>query len=174
MAHKTLIGLTILTVASAAWGQLDADSLRVLENRQPDNRTVIGGGNELLSAGAEAIRYGRYDDGIRLTLMGLDRPGNSDYIRAAALSNLCAAHAGKNEPDQAIEYCAESIGINEANWRAWSNRSYAYWLKGMYREATVDLDTATSINPGARQVAQIRGMLNEAGLRPHVIMEDHQ
>lgn len=174
MAHKTLIGLTMSISTGVALAQLDPATLRALENRQPDNRTVLGGGNELLSAGAEAIRYGRYDDGIRLTLMGLERPGNSDHIRAAALSNLCAAHAGKNEPDQAISYCGESIDINERNWRAWSNRSYAYWLKGMYQEAAADLDTATAMNPDARQVAQIRGMLNEAGLRPNVIMEDHQ
>lgn len=174
MAHKVLIGLAILSCSGASVAQLDPSTLRTIENRQPDNRTVLGGGNELLSAGAEAIRYGRYDDGIRLTRMGLERPGNSDYIRAAALSNLCAAHAGKNEPDPAIRYCGESIQINEANWRAWSNRSYAYWLKGMYPEATVDLETATALNPDARQIFQIRGMLNEAGLRPRVIMEDHQ
>lgn len=174
MALKSLIGLTICICSGSAMAQRDLEAARAMEGRQPDNRIVIGGGNELLSAGAEAMRYGRYDDGIRLTLMGLDRPGNSDQIRAAALSNLCAAHAGKNEPDQAIRYCGESIEINRNNWRAWSNRSYAYWLKGMYAEATVDLEMATSINPDARQVFQIRGMLNEAGLRPRVIMEDHQ
>ena len=166
MAHNALIGL-ILSISSGA-------AIAQLEGRQPDSRIVLGGGNELLSAGAEAIRYGRYDDGIRLTLMGLERPGTTDTIRAAALSNLCAAHAGKNEPDQAIRYCGESIEINQRNWRAWSNRSYAYWLKGMYAEANVDLEAAMAINPGARQVFQIRGMLNEAGLRPNVIMEDHQ
>ena len=172
MTHKALISLAICLCSGSALAQTDA--LRALPSRQPNSSTVFGGGNELLNAGAEAIRYGRYDDGIRLTLMGLDRPGTSDHTRAAALSNLCAAHAGKNEPDQAIEYCGQSLELNEHNWRAWSNRSYAYWLKGMLDEATVDLEAAMAINPGARQIFQIRGMLNEAGLRPHVIMEDHQ
>ena len=172
MNRKALICLTLVICSGSALAQPDA--LRSMQNRQANSSTVFGAGNELLAAGAEAIRYGRYDDGIRLTLMGLDRPGNSEHTRAAALSNLCAAHAGKNEPDQAIRYCGESIELNEHNWRAWSNRSYAYWLKGMYDEATVDLETAMGINPSARQIFQIRGMLNEAGLRPHVIMEDHQ
>ena len=174
MAHKLVVGLVIFGLSHAVSAQLDAQSVRTLENRQPDNRTVIGGGNELLSAGAEAIRFGRYEDGIRLTQMGLERPGTTDILKAAALSNLCAAFAGKNEPDEALRYCGESLQINERNWRAWSNRSYAYWLKGMYDEATGDLQAATDINPQARQLAQIRGMLNEAGLRPSVIMEDRQ
>jgi hypothetical protein len=44
----------------------------------------------------------------------------------------------------------------------------------MYSEATFDLDAAAAINPDARQVEQLRGMINERGLRPRVIMEDHQ
>lgn len=176
MCSKPLICLAALslTVAASAQGQRAEERIRVLENRQPDNRIVIGGGNTLLAAGAEAIRYGRYDDGIRLTLMGLERPGNSERNRSAALSNLCAAHAAKEEPDIAIEYCTESLELDPDNWRALSNRSYAYWLKAMYPEATVDLEAATAINPRARQISQIRGMLNEAGLRPRIIMEDHQ
>jgi tetratricopeptide (TPR) repeat protein len=173
MYRKFLICLAFLSPC-VAMGQLPHDELRVLENRQPDNRTVIGVGNSLLAAGAEAIRYGRYDDGIRLTLMGLERPGNSDHNRSAGLSNLCAAHAAKDEPDIAIQYCTESLDINDSNWRALSNRSYAYWLKEMYQESSKDLEAATAINPRARQISQIRGMLNEAGLRPRVIMEDHQ
>jgi hypothetical protein len=44
----------------------------------------------------------------------------------------------------------------------------------MYAEATFDLDAAAAISPKARQVLQIRGMINEAGLRPRITMEDHQ
>ena len=46
------------------------------------------------------------------------------------------------------------------------NVDYAYYLKGMYAEATFDLDSATAINPKARQVEQLRGMINERGLEP--------
>jgi len=148
--------------AGSAWAQPE---------RIVDNRTVLGA-DEYLSAGAEAIRAGRYDDGIRLTEIGLGRsprPGD----RAAALSNLCAAHAAKGEPDRAIEHCTESIAINPRNWRAYSNRSYAYYLKGMYRDAREDLQAAIAINPEARQIAVIQGMINEEVLRPRVIMEDH-
>ena len=35
-------------------------------------------------------------------------------------------------------------------------------------------DVSAAINPDAKQVIQLRGMSNEVGLRPRVIMEDHQ
>ena len=139
-----------------------------------DNRTIIGSGNEFLSAGSFAIRVGQYDEGIRLTELGLTRYHPSMQDRASAFSNLCAAWAAKGDPDRAIEYCDRSLGLSSNNWRAYSNRSYAYFLKGMFSEATLDLDSAAAINPDARQVRQIRGMINEQGLRPRVIVEDHQ
>ncbi len=139
---------------------------------QADSRTVIGVVNEYLAAGAEAIRVKQYDEGIRLTKIGLGRPA-SPRDRSAGLSNLCAAHAAKNEPDLAIGYCTESIGINNANWRAFSNRAYAYYLKRMFDEADADLVVALSINPDAKQMPQIRGMMNERRLRGRVTTEEH-
>jgi tetratricopeptide (TPR) repeat protein len=166
MARVLVSGVAVCLGASVGWAQVDTQ-------RQPDSRTVIGGGNELLMAGAEMIRAGHYDDGIRLTTLGLDRsPSIAD--KAAALSNLCAAHAAKGDPDLAITFCTESLEISENNWRAYSNRSYAFYLKGMYAQANADLEMAASISPNARQVAQIRGMINERNLRPSVIMEDHR
>ncbi len=162
MGRNLFIGVTFLLVANTSWAQL------------ADNRTILGAGNEFLSAGSFAIRMGQYDEGIRLTNLGLTRYQPSRSDRASALSNLCAAHAAKGEPDIALPYCDESIEMNDRNWRAFSNRAYAYFLKGMLNEATLNLDRAADINPDARQVVQIRGMINEVGLRPRVIMEDHQ
>ena len=55
--------------------------------------------------------------------------------------------------------------------RAYSGRVY---LKGRYRLADADLKKAIAINPNARQMATIRGMLNERTLQPSVILEEHQ
>jgi hypothetical protein len=41
-------------------------------------------------------------------------------------------------------------------------------------QAHSDLRTATEINPSARQLATIQGMINEQNLRPSVTMEEHQ
>jgi tetratricopeptide (TPR) repeat protein len=161
MSRSILMGLVWASLPVLAWGQ-------------SDNRTILGSGNEFLSAGSFAIRVGQYDEGIRLTELGLRRYQPNAADRAAAFSNLCAAHAAKGDPDTAIPFCDRSLDLSSNNWRAYSNRSYAYFLKGMYSEATFDLDSAAALNPDARQVLQLRGMINERGLRPRVIMEDHQ
>lgn len=183
MAHRTFAAAIVLATATglAGWDAVPAQDdvatrqrIRDLENKTSDTRSVFGAVNELLVAGADAIRYGRYEEGIQLTLMGLERRDTSDRNRAAGLSNLCAAYAALNSPNEAIAYCTQSLEISELNWQAWSNRSYAYWLKEMYDEAAHDLNRAMEINDRARQLSQIRGMLNEAGLRPRIVTEDRQ
>lgn len=171
MARILVWGIAGCLVLGPALGQRSGGPF--LTQDQPDSRTVLGVGNEYLAAGAAALLAKDYDEGIRLTKLGLERP-TSPGDRAAALSNLCAAHAAKNEPDVAIGYCTESLAINDANWRAYSNRAYAYYLKRMFDEADADLDVALSINPKARQMPQIRGMMNERRLRGRVTMEEHQ
>ena len=166
MARLLVSGFAMCLAAGAGWSQEDPQ-------QQADSRTVLGGGNEYLAAGADAIRAGQYDDGIRLTQKGLEQaPSLND--RAAALSNLCAAYAARKETDLAITFCTQSIELNEHNWRAYSNRSYCFYLKGQYKEASADLEIAASLSPNARQVQQIRGMINEQNLRPSVIVEEHQ
>ncbi|MBN1240851.1 MAG: hypothetical protein JXB36_20295 [Gammaproteobacteria bacterium] len=161
MGRAILSSLAISVVAVAGWAQ-------------SDNRTVIGDSNEYLAAGATAIRAGRYDDGIRLTNLGLEQDDSTIFVRAAALANLCAAHAAKGEADLAIERCDESLELNPGNWRAYSNRSYAHYLKGDYSEALTDVTSAAAIAPEAPQVKQIQGLLNERRLRPRVTMEDRR
>ena len=170
MVRIIVCGAASCLMLGPALGQ--RSDIRELTQEQPDSRTVIGVANEYLAAGAEAIRVKQYDEGIRLTKLGLDRPA-SPRDRSAALSNLCAAHAAKNEPDIAIGYCTESLGINDVNWRAYSNRAYAYYLKRMFDQADADLDVALSINPNAKQMPQIRGMMNERRLRGRVTTEEH-
>jgi len=171
MVRVVVCGIVSCLVLGPALGQ--RTGIPELTQEQADSRTVLGVANEYLAAGAEAIRLKEYDEGIRLTKLGLERPA-SPRDRSAALSNLCAAHAAKNEPDAAIGYCTESLTINDANWRAYSNRAYAYYLKRMFDQADTDLDVALSLNPSAKQMPQIRGMMNERRLRGRVTMEEHQ
>jgi tetratricopeptide (TPR) repeat protein len=171
VARSLICGLALTFVAAATWSQpvQIADPTK----QTAGSRTVLGVGNEYLSAGAEAIRAKQYDDGIRLTKLGLERPA-PPRDRAGGLSNLCAAHAAKGEVDLAIEACTKSLQIDDGNWRAYNNRSYAFYLKGRYGDANTDLLKALEINPSARQMATIRGLINERTLRPSVVVEEHQ
>jgi len=171
MVRLVACGIVSYLALGVALGQ--RSSIPELTQQQADSRTVLGVANEYLAAGAEALRLKEYDEGIRLTKLGLERPA-SPRDKSAALSNLCAAHAAINQPDAAIGYCTESLAINDANWRAYSNRAYAYYLKRMFDEADADLDVALTLNPSAKQMPQIRGMMNERRLRGRVTVEEHQ
>jgi tetratricopeptide (TPR) repeat protein len=166
MARAQLIGL----IASLAAGAIGAQTSDRADRAQ--SRTVLGS-NEYLAQGAEQIRARQYDEGIRLTTLGIAQAGSINE-RAAGLSNLCAAFAAKGNADQAIDYCTQSIALREDNWRAYSNRSFAYYLKGRYRQAQDDLAIAASINPDSPTIEKIRGMINEKSLRPTITMEDHR
>jgi tetratricopeptide (TPR) repeat protein len=143
-----------------------------LTQKKADARSVVGVQNEYLAAGAEALFAKQYDEGIRLTTLGLERP-TLPRDRADALANLCAAHAAKREPAIAIAYCTQSLEIESDNWRAYSNRAYAYYLSRKFDEADKDLDKALALNPSARQMPQIRGLLNERRLRGRITIEEH-
>lgn len=159
--------VALMLGAAPAWSQMG-------QNTAGDKPIILGGVNPTLAEGSEAIRDGDYDEGIELTLRGLEDRTVSPRDRSAALSNVCAAYAAMQLPDTAIRYCTDALVLDRANWHAFSNRSYAYWLKGQFAEAAFDLDAARAINPRAWQVAQIRGMINEARLTPHIVMEDLQ
>lgn len=147
--------------AEAAAGPRDASEQRI----------VIG--DEYLSAGADAIRAGSYDDGIRLTTLGLARGGVTKRNRAAGLANLCSAYVAKGEPDNAIPYCDRAIALDRGNWRPYSVRAQAYFQKEMFARADADNAAAAAIAPNAAHVQMVRGWLNERLLKPRVIVEEH-
>ena len=83
------------------------------ENAGPAAVVVLGA-DEYLAAGADAIRAQQYDDGIRFTLIGLERGAEPAQPRRRARERLFAAYVAKSEPDQAIPYCNESLTLNGA------------------------------------------------------------
>lgn len=142
------------------------------EEDGPSHAIVIGPNKDLV-AGVAAIRSGDYDKGIRLTSRGLEDKQITSFDRAAGLANLCAAYVAERKPDKAIPYCDESLQLNNTNWRAYSNRSQAYLIKGDYFKATLDNDAASALSPNAPHVRMIRGLINEHTLKPHVTVEYH-
>ena len=128
-----------------------------------DNRTIIGSGNEFLSAGSFAIRVGQYDEGIRLTELGLTRYHPSLADRASAFSNLCAAWAAKGDPDRAIGSCDSSLRLTPADIRnvlkliptderpQFVNAVRVAGLTAQHRFGAIGFDVATGINEQPRR-----------------------
>lgn len=170
MGRQLATSLCICLATGVSWAQ-DKDSPDAF--RSP-GKVVIEDGNKTLAAGSQALSAGDYEEGIRLTRLGLEQSGLSDRLRTSALSNLCAAYAATKRPDEAIGYCSQALEISPRNWRAFSNRAFAHWLKGMHTEAASDLAAAADINPGAAEIEQIRGLINQSTLQPRVSVEDRQ
>jgi tetratricopeptide (TPR) repeat protein len=168
MGRLLITSFCLVLFMHVGWAQDEqaGDSFRT------PGRLVYGNGNKLLAEGSLALRSGDYAEGIRLTQLGLEQSGNSDYLRTSALSNLCAAYAATQEPDEAIAYCGQALEVDTKNWRALSNRAYAHWVKRMHAEAAADLEAAEAINPNSREIAQIRGLINQSTLQPRISVED--
>ncbi len=159
--------------AAFAGAALLAAGPGLCDNEPGPRHGVVIGASEYLSEGADAIREGDFDEGIRLTTIGLQRQARTLRDRAAGLANLCAAHVSKQEPDKAIPFCDESIRLHSGNWRAFSNRSHAYLLLDMLEEAARDNAAAAALRPNAPHVEMIRGILNERNLTPRITMREH-
>ena len=127
---------------------------------EPSTSTTVIGGNEMLQAGADALRNGDFQRGIELTTEGLKRP-NAQRDVAAALSNLCAGFVGVRQYDTGLEKCNEALKIDATNWRTWNNRAAAYLGKGMYDAALGDVESGLKLAPESATLKKTRQIVLE-------------
>jgi tetratricopeptide (TPR) repeat protein len=122
------------------------------------------GVNPNLAEGAHALQFGNYDEGIRLTELGLKgtiRPKD----RVGALSNLCAGHVGNRDYEEALRYCNRALRLDERNWHAYNNRSLAYLGLNQVEAAKSDLEKGLALNPQSNSL-QIIAKMVEAAEKP--------
>ena len=159
---RSLAVLTILG-AVAGWMQPALTS---------ESRTSFGG-NEHLVAGAAALRGGDHEEGIRLTLLGLEEfPGPLD--RAAGLSNLCGGYVSTGRYELAIRYCDDAMSLNDRNWRTYHNRALAYLRQGILDEAITDLEAGLRLSPHADALIRTLAAANELRYEPQIIMQENR
>jgi tetratricopeptide (TPR) repeat protein len=124
-----------------------------------ENVTVLGQ-NVYLSDGARALQLKDFDEGIRLTLMGLrHEPSRRD--RALALSNLCAGYVGIKQYGLALESCNAALDIRPRLWRAYNNRALAYLGQNRLAAARQDVEQGLSINPTSRTLIESRNLVDD-------------
>jgi tetratricopeptide (TPR) repeat protein len=149
-ARVRTFGVTLATVSFAAcvcgfpWRSATARP----SSRDASSTTVIGS-NALLSDGASALRAGRAQEGLRLTLAGLGQAA-SPHDLAAGHANACAALAMLQQWQEALEHCNQAIQLDSSNWRAFNNRAAIYVAKGLYDLAISDIETGLTLAPNSR------------------------
>ncbi len=133
--------------------------------RDAETGSIVHGVNPDLAAGAKALEFGNYEEGIRLTLAGLSktiRPKD----RVGALSNLCAGYVGTQEYEVALRYCNRALRLDSSNWHAYNNRGLANLGLGRYGEARHDVEKGLSLNPTARELQLVDGLVAKAAKPP--------
>lgn len=138
-------------------------------------KTVIGPSNADLADGAEALRAGDAEEGVRLTRRGL-AAASSMRDRAAGYSNLCAGLAMLDRLGEALEACNRALDIDDDYWRGYSNRALVYLKQRRYAEAERDISRGQALSPNARPLKELRAMYLDAvnPVSPTIIIDDRR
>lgn len=140
-----------------------------------ENKTVLGATNPALQDGANALKAGDAQEGVRLTLLGLQQ-ASSSRERQTAKSNLCAGYALLEQYAEALSYCDEVLAVNDKYWRAHSNRALVYIKLQRFPEAEQDLLKGEAIKPNSRTLQAVRKMYLDATnpVSPNIIIDDRR
>jgi tetratricopeptide (TPR) repeat protein len=117
--------------------------------------TVLGAMNPLLAQGSEALERGSFEDGIRLTLAGLEAPA-SGRDQAAGHSNICAGYAALKRWSEALEHCNRALELDSGNWRTYNNRAAVFVGLRQFDLAMTDVNTGLGIAPDSEILRKSR------------------
>jgi len=122
--------------------------------------TVIGSPNQLLTDGARAMEAGRFDEGVRLTLAGLEQPSKPTDI-AAGHSNICAAYAYLKRFDEALPHCNQALELDNTNWRTYNNRAAVFVGLKKFDLAMTDVNAGLELAPDSATLRKSRQVVTE-------------
>ena len=137
--------------------------------------TILGPKNVPLQDGADALRAGDAEEGIRLTRIGLSQARNSRE-RQAANSNLCAGYVLLGQYEVGLPYCDAALEENSHHWRARTNRAVIYIKLRRFAEADADLRAGEEIRPNATTLKAARKMYLDATdpVAPSITIDDRR
>lgn len=122
--------------------------------------TVLGPSNPQLSEGASALDAGRIEEGIRLTLEGLQGP-NVPQDKAAGYSNLCAGYALLKQWEEALKHCNTALALDDKNWRTFNNRAAIHSGRGQFDLAMRDVRAGLELAPNSRTLRETLRIIQE-------------
>lgn len=125
---------------------------------QEASKTVIGPRNVYLADGADALVAGDGDEGVRLTVRGLELAQGSRE-RKIGHANLCAGYVMIGEPGRALAHCNWVIEHDPYHWRTYNNRALAYLQLERYEESQADIARGQELSPSSRNLKEAKGML---------------
>ena len=164
MSRRVVFAFTLIAtilLVPASWAQ--------------ESKVVIGPRNLDLADGAQELLAGNARDGVELTLRGL-KVAQGKREKESALSNLCAGYIMIDQLDSALTYCNMLLLSNDRHWRGYNNRALIYVMQKEYKKAEKDLLIGQEINPNARTLKIVKGMLMDATqpVELNIIIDDRR
>lgn len=120
-------------------------------------KTVLGPRNVYLADGADALSVGRGEEGVRLTLLGL-QTAQGPREEKIGHANLCAGYLLVNQPDVALQHCNWVLDLDPMHWRTYNNRALVYLRLERFDEAEADIRKGQAIRPGSEKLKIVKGM----------------
>lgn len=160
--------LALLAILSLAWATVAADE-------DPGGKTVLGPSNIFLYDGANALKAGDAEDGVRLTLQGL-KTAVSRREEKIAHANLCAGFLLVSQYETALEHCNWVIDRDPSHWRTYNNRAIVLLRMGRFDESEADIRKGQQLNPRSENLKEVKGMyLDEVEpVREQITIDDRR
>jgi len=124
---------------------------------QVQSKTVLGPSNMFLYDGANALLAGDAEEGVPLTLKGL-QVAHGQREQKIAHSNLCAGFLMLGQAETALEHCNWVLEIDPYNWRAYNNRALVYLQLKRYEESEADIKRGQELNPRSEKLKEVKGL----------------
>lgn len=124
---------------------------------QTESKTVIGPRNIYLYDGANALLAGNPDEGVPLTLRGLEF-AHGQRERKIAHSNLCAGFLMLGQAETALVHCNWVLDIDPNHWRSYNNRALVYLKLERYEESEADIKRGQELNPRSEKLKDVKGL----------------
>jgi len=146
-----------------------------LAEETPQSKTVLGPSNVYIYDGANALMAGDGEEGVRLTLKGLETANGFREFKTAH-SNLCAGFVMLHQAEKALEHCNWVLERDDRHWRTYNNRALAYLQLKRFEESEADIQAGQALRPGSTNLKIVKGMyLDETSpVTPNVEIDDRR
>ena len=142
--------LTLLAMTMLAAVQVYADV-------EADSKTVIGPRNLYLYDGANALMAGDAEEGVQLTLRGLEF-AHGLHEKKIAHANLCAGFLLLGQAETALQHCDWVLERDPYHWRSYNNRALVYLRLQRFAESEADIRKGQDLNPRSEKLKEVKGM----------------
>ncbi len=124
---------------------------------EPGSKTVIGPRNPFLFDGANLLKTGDGEEGVRLTLLGL-KAALGQREEKTGHANLCAGFLLLEQLDTALEHCNWVLDLDPYHWRTYNNRAIVYLKLERFDESAADIKRGQELNPRSEKLKEVKGM----------------